>query len=482
MKTNILFKSMLVSTLAAMFSFGAISCSSDDKEDDLIASSEKKITSFSVNSLNATIDESKSAITLLLPFGTDLTKLSPVVKVSDKATVSPKSETEVNLSEPVKYTVTAEDKSKKEYTVTVTADKNNEGKFYSFAIGEVNGTINEEAKTVEVVLPKGTNLNGLTPTAVISTNATVSPALDKAQDFTEPVKYTISPEKGEAVVYTVTVLTEKSKEAAIKSFTVEGVAATINEEAKTIRATLPYGPDIKALKPVIVISEDATISPKTGVATDFTSEVLYIVTAEDGTTKVEYKVSVSIEKFDAKIDEINTAYFIGGDAIELKGKFAKSGNVVEIKGADGKLVKATIVSEGEAAIKAKLPTSVNKEGVHTLVLTANGTVVEYKENITVFNAGKPVIFFTDKLVYTINKPGKQEPITVTGRNMTPLNSSIASYLKIGQYKMAAAFSADGTTASLFGIDILDAGKHKVFVSIDGVESNILEIEVIDASK
>ena len=50
--------------------------------------------------------------------------------------------------------------------------------------------------------------------------------------------------------------------------------------------------EIKTLIPTITISEKATISPATGVATDFTNPVKYVVTSEDGIYTKEYTVSI----------------------------------------------------------------------------------------------------------------------------------------------------------------------------------------------
>jgi len=85
-----------------------------------------------------------------------------------------------------------------------------------------------------------------------------------------------------------------SGEKAITEFVVENVTATIDEAAKTISATLPNGTDLTALSPVIVISANATVSPASGAAQDFSSPVTYTVTAEDGTS-VGYTVTITME-------------------------------------------------------------------------------------------------------------------------------------------------------------------------------------------
>lgn len=67
-----------------------------------------------------TINESSRTISVMVPFGTPLTSLTPTITVSVGATVSPASGTSSSFASPVKYTVTAEDGvTKKEYTVTV---------------------------------------------------------------------------------------------------------------------------------------------------------------------------------------------------------------------------------------------------------------------------------------------------------------------------------------------------------------------------
>lgn len=70
------------------------------------------------------------------------------------------------------------------------------------------------------------------------------------------------------------------------------VDATIDASTKAITATVPAATDVTKLVPTITISDKATVSPASGVAQDFSKEVSYTVTAEDGGTVV-YKVNVT---------------------------------------------------------------------------------------------------------------------------------------------------------------------------------------------
>lgn len=80
-------------------------------------SDEKAITSFRIGELEANISDFD--ITLTLPEGSDATALSPEIIISEKASVSPSSGEAVDFTNPVVYTVTAEDGSKAQYTVTI---------------------------------------------------------------------------------------------------------------------------------------------------------------------------------------------------------------------------------------------------------------------------------------------------------------------------------------------------------------------------
>ena len=92
-------------------------------------SSEKKILEFKFASpaVEAVITESAKTIVAVVPFGTDVTALVPIITVSDKAIVTPASGSPVNFTNPVTFTVTAEDGSQVNYVATITVDQNGGG-------------------------------------------------------------------------------------------------------------------------------------------------------------------------------------------------------------------------------------------------------------------------------------------------------------------------------------------------------------------
>ena len=95
------------------------------------------------------------------------------------------------------------------FTLTVLADTRSSAKAITgFSINGVAGTINETDHTIAVTLPYGTDVTGLTPTITVSDKATVSPTSSAAQDFTNPVTYTVTAENETVQTYTVTVTVE----------------------------------------------------------------------------------------------------------------------------------------------------------------------------------------------------------------------------------------------------------------------------------
>ncbi|MBA6316357.1 PKD domain-containing protein [Cellulophaga baltica] len=86
-------------------------------------STEKEITSFIVNGVAGTI--TGTTIDVVLPEGTDLTALAPVI-IHNGASISPESETSQDFTNPVIYTVTAQDQTIQTYTVNVTVPSANQ--------------------------------------------------------------------------------------------------------------------------------------------------------------------------------------------------------------------------------------------------------------------------------------------------------------------------------------------------------------------
>lgn len=170
------------------------------------AEDEKQILKFEVEGVVGNIDDDAKTVVLDFPAGTDVSHMTPTITISDYATVEPESGVAQDFTSPVYYTVTAMNGTTAQYMVeAVVHDVDNEKSILSFVIDGVEGEINEIAKTVSLTMPEDTDVTGLVPTIEVSEGATVSPASGEAQDFTNPVEYTVTAQNGTTAVYTVTV-------------------------------------------------------------------------------------------------------------------------------------------------------------------------------------------------------------------------------------------------------------------------------------
>ncbi len=86
----------------------------------VILSSAKEITAFTTTGIVGTANINNSTVNLTVSSTTNIASLSPIISVSNFASISPASGTPQDFSSPVTYTVTAQDASTKQWIVTVT--------------------------------------------------------------------------------------------------------------------------------------------------------------------------------------------------------------------------------------------------------------------------------------------------------------------------------------------------------------------------
>jgi glucan-binding YG repeat protein len=159
----------------------------------------------------------------------------------------------------------------------------------SFVLERMDGKIIGTDITVE--LPYGTNITSLTP-LIDYTGESISPRVGQAQNFSSPVDYTVTAQNGAKKTYTVTVTVAIGSPAVandINSFSLAGTAGAINGTIITVE--VPYATNLTSLIPIIGHT-GKSIYPLATQAQDFTKQVLYTVTAENGDMK-SYTVIVT---------------------------------------------------------------------------------------------------------------------------------------------------------------------------------------------
>ncbi len=290
--------------------------------------------SFEEQSGPATIDQEALTIAVTVTRGTDVTRLVPTIEVSEGATVSPASGAEQDFSQPVKYTVTAEDgKSRSEYTVTVSVAKSSEARLLSFRVTTepvVEGIIDEENHTVLLKVPYSDQWPWYYTYQEYEISEGASAGEIQFVDswdssFKDPATITITAEDGVTqVTYTIMAEMLPNPNAEITrmlfldpetSAPTPGVySALLDAEAKTITIYVRPDLDRSSLTPTINCSANAELTPASGTAQNFSSPVKYTVTSEDGQTTVEY-TATAVELTDVQVEtvDVEAGSFILGD-------------------------------------------------------------------------------------------------------------------------------------------------------------------------
>jgi len=266
------------------------------------------ITHYSLSGVTGIVNETAKTISVTMPFGTNITALIATfttngagVKVGTTAQIS--GTTPNDFTSPVAYTVTAENGATAIYTVTVNVAFNSAKAITAYSLAGVAGTINEAAKTIAVTMPFGTNITAQVATftntgASIKVGVVPQTSGTTPNNFTSPVTYQVTAVDGSTATYNVTVTVASVSAKTITAYSLSGVAGTINEAAKTIAVTMPSGTSITALVATFTTAGTGVkvgVAPQTSgiTANNFTSPVVYTVTAADSST-VSYIVTVTV--------------------------------------------------------------------------------------------------------------------------------------------------------------------------------------------
>jgi hypothetical protein len=178
---------------------------------------------------------------------------------------------------------------------------------FSIMVPEVTGAVNEEAKTIGVVVPSGTAVSSLVArfamTGVsVSVGGVTQESGCSVNDFTGPVSYVVSAEDGSTAAYVVTVSIAPPLcgDKSITAFAILQPSAVgeIDEPSRSVVIAVPHGTDVSSLVAVYTITGVALTVDDTeqtsGVSiNDFSEPRQYVVRAEDGSTTC-YTVTVTV--------------------------------------------------------------------------------------------------------------------------------------------------------------------------------------------
>lgn len=156
-----------------------------------------------------------------------------------------------------------------------------------FSINGVAGTIDNNTRTIAIILPPKSDVTALVPEIGIPAGASIEPFQGMPLNFTNPVEYRVV-NGNRYTVYTVKVYVI---DAQITHFILDGnYQGVIDQSSRQITVSVPPSADRSNMTPDIGISEGAILTPESNIPTDFTNPVKYTLTYMDET--FEYTVHV----------------------------------------------------------------------------------------------------------------------------------------------------------------------------------------------
>lgn len=156
------------------------------------------------------------------------------------------------------------------------------------ALDNYEGNIDKATRTITVRVPETYDINQMSLTKLALSEGAKS-NVNEGDKLNMSVPQSIRVTNGD--VFLDWTIKAQKDEAKITSFKINDTyIGTINEENKTIMVYVPASLDVRSLTPTIAYSDNATIAPASGIATDFTNPVTYTVT--NNTANSTYTVTV----------------------------------------------------------------------------------------------------------------------------------------------------------------------------------------------
>jgi len=273
---------------------------------------------------NGIIDNNNNTIKIEIPSHTDITNLVPQIKLSEGSSISPSSNITINFEENTSLKVTSESGITRDYEV-VFSEIESDANFlldFKFQLDEslfLEGIIIQDTKTVEITVPCHFDITNLSPIVEISECAEISITPGSFFNFENNNIFVVTAENGAQRSYVVNVIREENTANFILSFSFinsqNKITAEIIEDINNIIfIEVPFDLDLSAIKTEITVSENAIVSPNSGLSQNFNNEIKYTVTSKTGISRI-YTIKVLTEKSN---ENYITSFNINFNSEEIK--------------------------------------------------------------------------------------------------------------------------------------------------------------------
>jgi hypothetical protein len=404
-----------------------------------------------------------------------------------------------DFRDTVAYNVYAEDSSVARWNVIPylgdTVLKSNQANIaaYHFFVNDESIAINQDEKTISVVLPYGTSVSNLISWFTLSSGATASVSSIEqvsgvnANDLSNgTIVYVITAEDGTTTKeWTVTVSIIKNTATSITSYSLAGqTSSTVDADNHSVNVTVPYGTDLTSLVASFSLSDQATatvgsVAQVTGTSTnDFSSSVAYTVTAGDGITSQAWTVTVSVAKNTAT--DI-TAYSLAGQTSSTVDIDNHTVSVVVPYGTDVTALVATFKISDQATAVVNNVSQVSGTTANdfsndlTYVVTAGDATTTQDWKISVSVTATSVSSIVSKNILSVY------PNPNDGSFTLKLNNSISTSAKVvvaavdGTIVYSNEFSVVGETIESINLNVATGSYIITVISGDTVNKQKIQV-------
>ena len=461
-------------------------------------SAAKDLLSFNFSNPVGTVSTSGNTITLTLPNGTSPSVLASLVAnftSSPKSTVTIGQVSQVSgqtvndFSTSKVYTVTAEDGSTKNYTITVTiqqSQKSTEKDFLTYSINGVPGVIS--GNTISLTLPSGTSLANLSAVYTTSPKSTVTTGANTT-NFTNPVTYVVTAEDGSTKTYIVTVTinsTNPNSLADLISFGFSNPNVTGVISGKNVTLTVPTGTYVKSLVASFVVSPGATVKVSNitqisnGSVIDYSAPVTFVITSQDGKTINSYVVNVNLTPLLSPEKELLSFSF---PSLSLSGTI--TGNTVGVTvpfGTNVSALAATFTTSPNSTVRIGSTVQVSGSSVNNFVnsilytiVAQDGSIKNYTVVVTISaqtGGGNGAGTITSFALGSPLIPGTISGTTITIEGQA--GSDITKQLIVFGIPKGSTLTLNGVVQTS-GVSIVDFSNNQTFtlVGADGSKKDYI---------
>lgn len=170
-----------------------------------------------INIISSNIDHDGKSIEIVVPADTDITSLSPAIKLYPGQIVIPASESIQDFTSPIEYTVYGYNDKSHKYIVNITKELSNENEIININIGGIESDaqteIDHKNGIITVILPSDSDINNISVELELPSGAATTPSINLIEDWNKEANIIVEAANGDIKKYIINITTEDKQPA-----------------------------------------------------------------------------------------------------------------------------------------------------------------------------------------------------------------------------------------------------------------------------